>query len=100
MTFVPIGRTGAERTFEAEVLTMNKTTKLRLEWGSAIALDAALLITGIGMIIIAKTTAIPDTPWAYVGFFIAAVGLVGELILGVARADQMSHHPTNLKPRP
>ena len=100
MTFVPIGRTGAERTFEAEVLTMGKTTKLRLEWGSAIALDAALLITGIGMIIIAKTTAIPDTPWAYVGFFIAAVGLVGELILGVARADQMSHHPTNLKPRP
>jgi hypothetical protein len=35
----------------------------------------------------------------YVGFFIAAVGLVGELILGVARADQMSHHPTNLRPK-
>ena len=78
---------------------MDKTTKHRLEWGTAIAVDAALLITGIGLIIVAKTTAIPDTPWAYVGFFIAAVGLVGELILGVARADQMSHHPTNLKPR-
>lgn len=79
---------------------MNETTKHRLEWGSAIALDAALLITGIGLIIVAKTTALPDEPWAYIGFFIAAVGLVGELILGVARADQMSHHPTNLKPRP
>ena len=78
---------------------MDETKKHRLEWGSAIALDAALLITGIGLIIVAKTTAIPDTPWAYVGFFIAAVGLVGELILGVARADQMSHHPTNLRPR-
>jgi hypothetical protein len=78
---------------------MNETTKHRLEWGSAIALDAALLITGIGLIIVAKTTALPDEPWAYIGFFIAAVGLVGELILGVARADQMSHHPTNLKPR-
>ena len=79
---------------------MDQTRKHRLEWGTAIALDAALLITGITLIIVAKTTAIPDTPWAYVGFFIAAVGLVGELILGVARADQMSHHPTNLKPRP
>ncbi|HJR90243.1 MAG TPA: hypothetical protein VJ782_08830 [Aeromicrobium sp.] len=78
---------------------MNETTKRRLEWGTAIALDAALLITGIGLIIVAKTTALPDSPWAYVGFFIAAVGLVGELILGVARADQMSHHPTNLRPR-
>jgi hypothetical protein len=78
---------------------MDDTTKHRLEWGTAIALDAALLITGIGLIIVAKTTAIPDTPWAYVGFFIAAVGLVGELILGVARADQVSHHPTNLRPR-
>ena len=79
---------------------MNETTKHRLEWGSAIALDAALLITGIGLIIVAKTTALPDEPWAYIGFFIAAVGLVGELILGVARADQVSHHPTNLRPRP
>jgi hypothetical protein len=79
---------------------MDQTRKHRLEWGTAIALDAALLITGITLIIVAKTTAIPDTPWAYVGFFIAAVGLVGELILGVARADQMSHNPTNLKPRP
>jgi len=78
---------------------MNKTTKLRIEWGTAIALDATLLIVGIGLIIVAKTTAIPDTPWAYIGFFIAAVGLVGELILGVARADQMSHNPTNLRPR-
>jgi hypothetical protein len=78
---------------------MKETTKHRLEWGTAIALDAALLITGISLIIVAKTTAIPDTPWAYIGFFIAAVGLVGELILGVARADQMSHHPTNLRPR-
>jgi hypothetical protein len=77
---------------------MDETQKHRLEWGTAIALDATLLITGIGLIIIAKTTAIPDTPWAYVGFFIAAVGLVGELILGVARADQMSHNPTNLRP--
>jgi hypothetical protein len=78
---------------------MDQTRKRHLEWGTAIAIDAALLITGIGLIIVAKTTAIPDTPWAYVGFFIAAVGLVGELILGVARADQMSHHPTNLRPR-
>jgi hypothetical protein len=78
---------------------MDQTRKRRLEWGTAIALDAVLLITGIALIIVAKTTAIPDTPWAYVGFFIAAVGLVGELILGVARADQMSHNPTNLRPR-
>ena len=78
---------------------MDQTRKRRLEWGTAIALDAALLIAGIGLIIVAKTTAIPDQPWAYVGFFIAAVGLVGELILGVARADQMSHNPTNLRPR-
>ena len=78
---------------------MDKAKKVRLEWGTAIALDATLLIAGIGLIIVAKTTALPDTPWAYVGFFIAAVGLVGELILGVARADQMSHNPTNLRPR-
>jgi hypothetical protein len=77
---------------------MNETTKQRLEWGTAIALDAVLLISGITLIVVAKTTALPDTPWQYVGFFIAAVGLVGELILGVARADQMSHHPTNLRP--
>lgn len=79
---------------------MERSTKTRLEWGAAIALDAALLITGIALIIVAKTTSVPDWPWAYVGFFVAAVGLVGELILGVARADQMSHHPTNLRPRP
>jgi hypothetical protein len=78
---------------------MDETKKHRIEWGSAIALDAAVLIVGIGLIIVAKTTALADNPWAYVGFFIAAVGLVGELILGVARADQMSHNPTNLKPR-
>lgn len=78
---------------------MDQTRKRHLEWGTAIALDAALLIAGIGLIIVAKTTAVPDQPWAYVGFFIAAVGLVGELILGVARADQMSHNPTNLRPR-
>ena len=77
---------------------MDQTRKHRLEWGTAIALDAALLIAGIGLIIVAKTTAVPDQPWVYVGFFIAAVGLVGELILGVARADQMSHNPTNLRP--
>lgn len=79
---------------------MKETTKHRLEWGTAIAVDALLLIAGIALIIVAKTTAVPDMPWVYVGFFIAAVGLVGELILGVARADQMSHHPTNLRPRP
>ena len=79
---------------------MERSRKTRLEWGAAIALDAALLITGIALIIVAKTTSVPDWPWAYVGFFVAAVGLVGELILGVARADQMSHHPTNLRPRP
>ena len=78
---------------------MDQTRKHRLEWGTAIALDAALLIAGIGLIIVAKTTAMADNPWVYVGFFIAAVGLVGELILGVARADQMSHNPTNLRPR-
>lgn len=77
---------------------MKETTKHRLEWGTAIAVDAAFLIAGISIIIVAKTTSVPDQPWAYVGFFIAAVGLVGELILGVARADQMSHHPTN-RPR-
>jgi hypothetical protein len=47
---------------------------------------------------VAKLTDVPDWPWAYVGFFITAIGLVGELILGVARADQVSHHPTN-RPR-
>ena len=99
MTFVPTVRTGPGVPSNVEGFTMDETRKHRLEWGTAIALDATLLITGIGLIIIAKTTAIPDTPWAYVGFFIAAVGLVGELILGVARADQMSHNPTNLRPR-
>lgn len=78
---------------------MNETTKHRLEWGTAIALDATLLIVGITLIVVAKATAIPDMPWVYVGLLIAAVGLVGELILGVARADQQSHHPTNLRPR-
>lgn len=65
------------------------------EWVAAITTDAAVILTGLSLIIIAKTTDVPDWPWAYVGFFIAAIGLVGELILGVARADQMSHHPTN-----
>jgi hypothetical protein len=97
MILVPTARTVPGVPSEVEGSTMDKTSKHRLEWGTAIALDATLLITGIGLIIVAKTTAIPDT-WAYVGFFIAAVGLVGELILGVARADQMSHNPTNLRP--
>jgi hypothetical protein len=74
---------------------MKEATKRHLEWGTAIAVDAAFLLTGITLIVVAKLTDVPDWPWAYVGFFIAAVGLVGELILGVARADQMSHHPTN-----
>lgn len=78
---------------------MKDRTKNRLEWGTAIALDAALILTGLTLIIVAKLTGLENWPWVYVGFFIAAVGLVGELILGVARADQMSHHPTNLKPR-
>lgn len=77
---------------------MKQIIKQRLEWGTAIAVDAAFLITGITLIVVAKVTDLADWPWAYVGFFIAAIGLVGELILGVARADQMSHHPTNLKP--
>ena len=95
---VPTVRTRPGVPSKVEEFTMDKAKKQRLEWGTAIALDAALLIIGIGTIIVAKTTAIPDS-WAYIGFFIAAVGLVGELILGVARADQMSHHPTNLRPR-
>jgi hypothetical protein len=78
---------------------MDKIRKQHLEWTAAIAVDAAFILTGITLIIVAKTTDLPDWPWAYVGFFIAAIGLVGELILGVARADQMSHHPTNLRPK-
>jgi hypothetical protein len=78
---------------------MQKASKERLEWGPAIAVDAAFLITGITLLIVAKTTDLADWPWAYVGFFIAAIGLVGELVLGVARADQMSNHPTNLRPK-
>jgi hypothetical protein len=78
---------------------MQKASKERLEWGTAIAVDAAFLITGITLLIVAKTTDLADWPWAYVGFFIAAIGLVGELVLGVARADQMSNHPTNLRPK-
>ena len=78
---------------------MQRVMKERLEWGTAIAVDAAFLITGITLLVVAKTTPLADWPWAYVGFFIAAIGLVGELILGVARADQMSHRPTNLRPK-
>jgi hypothetical protein len=78
---------------------MDKIRKQHLEWTAAIAVDAAFILTGITLLIVAKTTDLPDWPWAYVGFFIAAIGLVGELILGVARADQMSHHPTNLRPK-
>lgn len=78
---------------------MQKAIKERLEWGVAIAVDAAFVLTGVTLLIVAKTTDLADWPWVYVGFFIAAIGLVGELILGVARADQMSHHPTNLRPK-
>lgn len=78
---------------------MQKAIKQRLEWATAIAIDAAFILTGVILLIVAKVTALPDWPWVYVGFFIAAIGLVGELILGVARADQMSHHPTNLRPK-
>lgn len=78
---------------------MDKIRKQRLEWTAAITVDVAFILTGITLLIVAKTTALADWPWAYVGFFIAAIGLVGELILGVARADQMSHHPTNLRPK-
>jgi hypothetical protein len=78
---------------------MQKVIKERLEWGIAIAVDAAFVLTGVTLIIVAKVTDLADWPWVYVGFFIAAIGLVGELVLGVARADQMSHHPTNLRPK-
>jgi hypothetical protein len=78
---------------------MQKAIKERLEWGTAIAIDAAFIVTGVTLLIVARFTDLADWPWMYIGFFIAAVGLVGELILGVARADQMSHHPTNLRPK-
>ena len=78
---------------------MQKYIKERLEWGVAIAVDAAFIITGVTLLIVAKVTDLANWPWVSVGFFIAAIGLVGELILGVARADQMSHHPTNLRPK-
>jgi hypothetical protein len=78
---------------------MQKAIKERLEWATAITVDAAFILTGLGLLIFARFTDLPDWPWMYIGFFIAAVGLVGELILGVARADQMSHHPTNLRPK-
>jgi hypothetical protein len=78
---------------------MDKIRKQHLEWTAAIAVDAAFILTGITVLIVAKTTDLADWPWAYVGFFIAAIGLVGELILGVARADQASHHPANLRPK-
>ena len=77
---------------------MKRIAKSQFEWIAAVTVDAAIVLTGLTMIIIAKLTDIPDWPWAYVGFFIAAIGLVGELILGVARADQVTHHPTN-RPR-
>ena len=78
---------------------MQKAIKERLEWGTAIVVDAAFIITGVTLLIVARFTSLPDKPWIYVGFFIAAVGAVGELILGVARADLMSHRPTNLRPK-
>lgn len=77
---------------------MKRIAKSNLEWITAVTVDAVVVLTGLTLIIVAKLTDVPDWPWAYVGFFIAAIGLVGELILGVARADQMSHHPTN-RPR-
>ena len=77
---------------------MKRIAKDRFEWMAAITVDAVVVLTGLTMIAVAKLTDVPDWPWAYVGFFITAIGLVGELILGVARADQVSHHPTN-RPR-
>lgn len=74
---------------------MKRIAKNRLEWMAAITVDAVVVLTGLTMIAVAKFTDVPDWPWVYVGFFITAIGLVGELILGVARADQVSHHPTN-----
>lgn len=74
---------------------MKRITKSHLEWLALVAVDAAVLLTGLTTIAVAKLTDVPDWPWIYVGFFIAAVGLVGELMLGVARADQASHQPGN-----
>jgi hypothetical protein len=74
---------------------MKRIAKSNFEWITAVTVDAVIVLTGLTLIIVAKLTDVPDWPWAYVGFFIAAIGLVGELVLGVARADQMSHHPTN-----
>jgi hypothetical protein len=72
---------------------MQKLVKERLEWVAVISVEVAILATGIGIILVAKATDVPDWPWVYVGFFITAVGLIGELALGVANADRASHHP-------
>lgn len=72
---------------------MQRLIKERLEWAAVVSVEVAVLITGIGLILIARFTAVPDWPWIYVGFFITAVGLIGELALGVAYADRASHHP-------
>ena len=79
---------------------MDKIRKQHLEWTAAVAVDAAFILTGITLLIVAKTTARPDWPWVYDGVYNAAIGLVGDRILGVARADRASHHPANLRPKP
>lgn len=72
---------------------MRNAAKERLEWATAIGIDVAVLVTGITMVVVARTTDVPDWPWTYIGFFITAVGLVGELALGISLADRASHHP-------
>ena len=72
---------------------MQKLIKQRLEWAAVVSVEVAVLVTGIGIILIARFTDVPDWPWIYIGFFITAVGLIGELALGVATADRASHHP-------
>lgn len=71
---------------------MQKYVKERLEWIAVVSVEVAILTTGIGIIVVAKTTDVPDWPWVYVGFFITAIGLIAELALGVASADRASHH--------
>lgn len=72
---------------------MNANSKQRWEWAAVISVEVAVLVTGITIIVVARTTSVPDWPWTYVGFFIFAIGLVGELALGVANADRAAHHP-------
>ena len=58
---------------------MDKIRKQHLEWTAAIAVDAAFILTGITLLIVSKTTQLPDWPWAYVGFFIAAMLLLARI---------------------